>query len=163
MLKVRHFASLLFILSFFVGLRSSMAANVHFIDPPTVSVDLEEFTVEVSGKLAGLGNKDVTVIVEVNGTAEIWVYNPGENLPPGKNKVPFYSVDDAIFHPDAKNGTVTFALTVDFSGPLDESLEDTILPNENWTADLQNIDVTSVKVTVVQNNKVVLTQTFNNL
>jgi hypothetical protein len=160
MITRSRLATLFFLLAFVFFIPSAAAANVHFVVEPTVTVDLENFTVDVEGKLAGLGNKDVIVTVEVNGTAEIWLYNPGGNLPAGKNKVPFYSVGQTVVHPDPKNGTVSFSLTVDFSDAIEGTLATAILPKPNWTAVLQDLDVTSVVVTVEQNGKVVLSETF---
>lgn len=158
---IRHISALAFLLAFVLAVPSAMAAKVHFVEEPTVTVDLDNYTVDVTGKIAGLGNKDVVITVEVEGTAEIWVYNPSSKLPPGKNRVPFYDVGETIVRPDAKNGNVVFDLTVDFSDIIDDTLAQTILPNPKWTAEVQNVDVTSVTVTVEQGGKVVLTRTFN--
>jgi hypothetical protein len=161
MFKLRHLSAFFFLLAFVIGIPSAIAANVHFVEEPTVSVDLDDFTVTVDGRIAGVGNKDVVVTVEIQGSAEIWLYNPGGHLPAGKNKVPFYDVESVVVHPDAKNGTVPFSVTVDFSALIDGAMAQSILPNPNWTAVLQDVEISSVKVTIKQGGKTVLTQTFN--
>src|SRR4029453_11073557 len=161
MFKVASLTALVVLISL-IAVPSARANNVHFVDPLTVSVDVAGLTASVSGKIAGVGNKDVVVTVEVFATAEIWAYNPASTPPPGKKKVPFYSGEQQLFHPDDKNGNVPFSLTADFSPPLDSALANTILPNDNWVAEPKKVGGKKVRITVQQGGKTVLSQTINN-
>ena len=129
------------------------AANVHFVGEPTIEDTGENL--DVCFKLAGLGNKDITVTLTVTGTATVFYFNPGGNEPPGQNKVPVKSVTTrTIPASEIKNGTVSVCL---------ES-EDVVVPpapNPNWVTDIQDVSFETATITVVQKGKTVLNQTFD--
>jgi len=140
---------------------AARAGNPHFIGQVGVNVNLPAEEVTVSGKIAGLGNQDVVITVEVAGSADLFFVNKGGNEAPGQNKAPFHSLASGVFRPDAKNGTVTFRLTVDLGPALDALLASATPPNNNWTAQLRNVQITGIRLTVEQPaGTVVLQQTF---
>jgi hypothetical protein len=154
---------------FFAGVLALMAAvptaalagKAHFVGAVGIDVNIPDLEVTVSGKIAGLGNQDVVVTCDVAGSADTYFVNQGGNEAPGKNKVPFKSLASGVFRPDAKNGTVSFTLTVDLKAALDALAAAAVPPNDNWTTDIRNVQVTSVLITVEQPaGTVVLQQTL---
>jgi hypothetical protein len=136
---------------------TAVAANVHLVGDPEIS-DVGE-QLKVCLKLAGLGNKDVTITVAATGTATVTGFNPGGNEPPGQNKVPISTVTSTTLPRTAiKNGTVSACLTT----PLLEAPDatDAGFPNDLWTVVIDDVEFTEVTITVVQNGKLVLSQTI---
>ena len=116
------------------------AANPHFVSGPTFTTNGGRLT--VSGKLAGLGNKDVTIIVEATGVTTCT--NRGGNVPPGQTE----TVSGRISNLRPENGNVVFSVTTaSVSNPCPKSMT----PTTRFT---------SAKITVVQGGKVVLQQNF---
>ena len=143
----------LLLVAFAIALSSptaARAASPHFVGAVNANVDLDDEVVTVSGKIAGLGNQDVVITVEVEGSADIFFVNKGGNEAPGQNKAPFQSLASAVFRPSAKNGSVTFSLPVDLGAALDELAASADPPNGNWTTDIRNVQITSITVTVEQ-------------
>ena len=138
---------------------AARAASPHFVGAVNADVDLEAEEVTVSGKIAGLGNQNVVITVEVAGTADIFFVNKGGNEAPGQNKAPFHDLASGVFRPSAKNGSVTFNLTVDLSDALDELADSAEPPNGNWTTDIRNVEITAIRVTVEQPAGTVVLQT----
>jgi hypothetical protein len=138
----------------------AVAANVHFIGEPTLAVSPDN-TITVAGKLAGLGNKDITITVEAVGTANVTLFNPAGHPAPGQNKVPVRSLGEITISKDEiKNGNVEFAVT---TAKLREITGTELgAPNDLWTVQINSVDFSSVTVTVVQGGKTVLTKTFVN-
>ena len=129
------------------------AANVHFVGDP-VFQDTGE-NLDACFKLAGLGNKDITVTLSVTGTATVIYFNPGGNEPPGQNKVPITAVTSkTIPASEIKNGTVSVCL---------ESPDVVVppAPNENWVTEVQDVSFETATITVTQKGKTVLNQTFD--
>lgn len=141
-----------------LGASVALAENVHFVFGPFSSVAGNSLT--CSGKLAGLGNKDITITVEADCTANVSLYNPAWNYPPGQNKVPFRSLGEITISKDEiKNGNVEFSLSVSIAAPpiLPTDLG---APNNNWHVVVNSITVNRATITVVQGGKVVLQQSF---
>src|SRR4030095_10734258 len=84
-----------------------VAANVHFIQGPTVTATNTSPT--VSGTLAGLGNQDITI--QLNAQATVTCTNKGGNPPPGQTE----SVSATISGLRAENGTLKFSITAQAS------------------------------------------------
>ena len=59
-----------------------LAANPHFVKGPTFS-DLGT-TLQATGSIAGLGNEDVTIVLDAVGVAEVTCTNKGGTQAPGK-------------------------------------------------------------------------------
>ena len=105
--------------------------------------------------LAGLGNKDVTIIAEVEGTASVTYINPGGNEPAGQNKFPITEFSSVTVPSNqVKNGTVSVCLTSPNVDPGDA-------PKPNWSVRLDDVEFDSVTITVIQGGKVVLKKTVN--
>ncbi len=129
-----------------------LAASVHFVSGPTL-VD-NGVTVTATGKLAGLGQGDVTIVVNATGTATVQCTNPAGTVAPGQTKVINASGSQTLASP--KNGTVTFSVST-----LAPSIPSSACPNDQWTAEAVDVKFTSATVTVLQGGQVVLQQTFS--
>lgn len=126
------------------------AASVHFVTGPT-STDIGT-TLAVTGKLAGLGVGDVTILVSASGLAETECTNPAGNVAPGQDTV--VTTSGSVTLPAAKNGTLTF--TVVTAEPVLPSVP--TCPNPQWSAEAIDVIFSSGTITVLQGGVVVLQQ-----
>lgn len=131
----------------------AMAANLHFVGRPTAAADGE--TVVVTGKVAGLGNEDITVTVEVDGEVVVFSINPGGNEPPGQNKEPFSAVESQTFVPSDDNGHFTFTIVVDLSEAIQAAVDAHEVPNPNWEKEAGPVTLDSATVTVTQGDQTI--------
>ena len=143
--------SLLAVLAF--AATDATAANLHFVGRPTATADGD--TVVVSGKVAGLGNEDITVTVEVDGEVVVFCINPGGNEPPGQNKEPFTAVESQTFTPSAANGQFTFDIVVDLADAIQAALDAHECPNPNWEKEAGDVTLDSATVTVTQGGRTI--------
>ena len=127
------------------------AANLHFVGRPTATADGD--TVVVSGKVAGLGNEDITVTVEVDGEVVVFCINPGRNDPPGQNKEPFTAVESQTFVPSEDNGQFTFTIVVDLAAAIQAAVDAHECPNPNWEKEAGDVTLDSATVTVEQGDR----------
>ncbi len=135
----------------------ALAANVHFKDGPTFTD--QGTTLQATGALAGLGNKDVTITLTATGTADdITCTNKGGKVAPGQNKPSVTTIgQQSIPVTEVKNGNVSF--DVETAAPF-VTAKQAGCPNNNWTATVNDVDFTSATITVVQGGKVVLKETY---
>jgi hypothetical protein len=109
--------------------------------------------IETCLSLAGLGNKDITIIVTATGTASVTYINPGGNVPAGHNKYPVTAVAlETVPSRQMKNGTVSVCLT-------SADIAVAPAPNPNWSVELDDIEFDTATVTVIQRGRVVLKKT----
>jgi hypothetical protein len=98
----------------------ALAASVHFVEGPFVT--LTSTSVITTGKLAGLGNKDVTLVQSID--VAVTCANPGHNEDVPGQRQSFASTATGL-HPE--NGNLVFSITTaigDLSGSC---------PNSQWT------------------------------
>src|SRR5947209_8545613 len=100
---MRRFGSLGVLLAVLLGVATlaaghAVAANPHFVSGPTFSTSNGALT--VSGKIAGLGNKDVTIVVSAQAT--VTCTNNGGNVPPGQTQ----TVSGSVSNLRPENGNV---------------------------------------------------------
>lgn len=138
---------------------TALAANVHWKREPTFTDN--GTTLTISGALAGLGNKDVTIKVVATGIAtDITCRNKGGNEAPGQNRPRVQSLGDIeISRTEIKNGNVSFKFTT--NDPAQLTARQAGCPNNNWTATINDVSFGEATVTVVQNGEVVLKDTFD--
>lgn len=137
---------------------TALAANVHWKSGPTFSD--QGTTLKVSGALAGLGNKDVTITVVAEGVAKkIQCQNPQGKLAPGQNKPRVKSLGEiTITSTEIKNGNVSFSVTT--HDPAQLTAKQAGCPNNQWTATILDVDFDHASITVEQGGKVVLSASF---
>ena len=121
-----------------VGVAS--AANPHFIGSPTFTNNGSSLT--ASGSIAGLGNKDVTIVLSATGTTTCT--NQGGNVPPGQTQTVTGTVSG--LHPE--NGRLNFSVT---TGSVSNPCPDHMAATTTFT---------SATLSVFQGGKLVLQQTF---
>ena len=131
----------------------AFAASLHFVGSPKAAV--VDDAVVVTGKVAGLGNEDITVTIEVDGEVTVFCISPGGNKAPGQNKEPFTAVDSRTFVPSAKNGQFTFRIEVDLAEAIQDAVDAHECPNGNWTKEAGPIDLESATVTVEQGGQTI--------
>jgi hypothetical protein len=136
----------------------AIAANVHFKREP-VFVDAGQ-TLNSTISLVGLGNQDVTITLQVTGSATYTLINPGGNAAPGQNKIPVSSSTSVtISSSQIKNGNLTVSL--ESPAPAAPVPTDVGAPNNNWTTQITDVSFSTATITVVQGGRTVLKQTFD--
>jgi hypothetical protein len=105
-------------------------------------------TLSVRASLTGLGNGDLNVHVEYNGTTvNNTCTSPGGNEAPGQNPAtPVSGVADVTITPD-KNGNVTFTATT--TAPTITATQ-AGCPNKNWTASYTDVVFFTASVRITQ-------------
>jgi hypothetical protein len=138
----------------FVSGITAQAESVHLIGD--LAVTDGGTSAEACGKLAGLGNADVTITLTGTATVETACTNPAGNIAPGNaEKVVTGSI--TLRATEIKNGTVSFCVKT--ADPACSSARDCGCPNNNWSATITDVEFESLVLTVVQKGKVVLQET----
>jgi hypothetical protein len=130
--------------------------NAHFLRGPTITTT--ENSVCVSGRVAGLGNADLQVSIQITAIATTNCVNPGGNVAPGQGTVTTTKTASASFKPTT-NGNVTFSLcnTVSPSDFPTPTVEEAGCPNGNWTVApirAEDITITGYDVTISHQGQV---------
>jgi hypothetical protein len=143
-----HRLALAFVFASVVGLA---AQNVHLIG----NLNTRDIGTQllVGGKIAGLGEGDVTVVVNAQGVADVQCTNPGGNVAPGQDTA--VSTSGSVTLPSPKNGNLNFSLST--ATPV---IPSSACPNAQWTATALDVEFSGGTFTVIQGGQVVLTQAF---
>ena len=134
------------------------AASVHF-KGGNPSFSDQGTTLKTCFSLAGLGNGDVTIIVNTTGSATTLCTNQGGNTAPGQNKTPVKPSGQAtIPSTEIKNGNLSTCVTT--TPPPSPTAAEAGCPNSNWSTSITDVQFATATVTVIQGGKTVLQQTF---
>ena len=133
------------------------AAAARFEDTP-VTTD-HGTTLAVRGVLTDLPGRDIQVRLSASGVAAVSCYNPNGKRVPGQRSTSRVTLNGTQNLPasDVVNGRVSFDVATD---PLVTTGKH-LCPNETWTAQVEDVQFQTVTIRVVQDGKVVVTQTWN--
>lgn len=145
--------SVLFALAFTAAPAS---AAVKFHSGPTFTDTGTQLN--VTGNVSGLGNQDLTAVLDATGTADVTCTNPAGNVAPGQRTT--VDVSGSQSNIQVKNGRATFNVTTAQPGPLDPAV---VCPNRKWTAQITDVDFTSATLTLIQGGSVIFEQTYTNV
>jgi hypothetical protein len=154
MLKKLWFLALCIMSALAVSM-TALAQNPHFIGEPTAT-DLGT-RLQVRGSVAGLGNRNIDVIVRATGTASVDCVNPGGNVVPGQHTS--VTTTATATNIEVRNGRANFTLTT--AAPTVDPAE--ACPNRRWMARVTDVVFESFTITVIQpsgSGNVVLQETF---
>lgn len=128
------------------------AASVHFVGPQDIA-DLGT-VLSFFGKLAGLGEENITIILDANGIASVECTNPGGNVAPGQDTT--ITATGSVTLPSPKNGNLVFTVVTDSPSVPDVPT----CPNAQWSASVVDVAFSGGLVTVIQGGMTVLQQAF---
>jgi hypothetical protein len=110
-------------------------------------------TLNATGAIAGLGNGDVTVVLDAAGIASVECENPGGNVAPGQDTE--VTTSGSVTVQTDKNGNARFSVTT-----AEPVVGSDACPNPQWTAHVVDVDFSGATITVSQGGVVVLVETF---
>ena len=110
-----------------------------------------------NGTLTGLGNTDVTVVLDATGTPVVMCTNQGGNQAPGQNPPKVSATGIQLLSgndPVRKNGKSPFG--AETNDPTMPSARLAGCPNDNWTAQIVFVYWTSATITILDTNSQVV-------
>lgn len=110
-------------------------------------------TLNVTGDVSGLGNKDLTATLSATGVASVMCFNPAGNHAPGQDTtVTATGTQSSI---EVKNGRATFDVT-----SAEPTVSSKVCPNRKWTPVITDVEFTSATLTLSQGGKTIFKQTY---
>ena len=135
----------------------AFGANPHFTKSGAPTCTVTNGQVTCSAQMAGLGNEDIVVNLDVAGEATFLCVQPGQkkrddpNISPGANKVPFSGSSTTVIDADSiKNGRATIGPVTSPSQQPTATAEQAGCPSGNWGTQLDTATVTTVTFSATQ-------------
>ena len=155
------FVLLTVLMAFTAAAPPALAASPHFVVGPSFTVN-DNGTVTATGDVAGLGNKNIDVVLTAELNVEVLCRNPGGNIAPGQTQQT--TVTGTQTDIEVKNGRASFDVTT-AAPALDPTLTPKQLgcPNNKWTPEIGEVTVVSATLQIIQpagSDNVVLEETF---
>jgi hypothetical protein len=132
---------------------SAMAASPHFVGGDPDFTD-QGTTLNAVGSVAGLGNEDLTVVLDATGVAATECINPAGNRAPGQDTI--VTTTGTVTDIEVKNGRAFFDVTT--AEPFVPNYP--TCPNPLWTAVVTDVDFTEATLSFFQGGELVLEETF---
>ncbi len=149
----RTFIGIVLALAALTFTATASAQNPHFIGEPTcVDVGTQ---VQCSGKIAGLGEGPVTLVIEAEGLATVECTNPGGNVAPGQTTEVTSGGEFDLGQP--RGGKIAFRNATTDEPPAPDPAE--ACPNPQWTAAITDVAFTEATLIVLQGGVEVLRET----
>jgi hypothetical protein len=130
---------------------AALASNPHFVTGPTFTLN-PNGTVTSTGSIAGLGNQDITVVLEASLLVTTQCRNPAGKVAPGQTKTVQVSGEQTDIRPENGRAHFNVTTTAPTVGP-------DVCPNPKWDPQITGAVVQSVTLTVYQGGQIVLQQT----
>jgi hypothetical protein len=105
--------------------------------------------------VSGLGNQDLTAVVDAVGVATVACTNPAGNVAPGQDTTT--NTSGTVSGIEPKNGRATFTVITD--EPEDPDAGE-VCPNSKWDAEITGVDFGSYTLTLIQGGQVISQQTY---
>lgn len=135
------------------SVNTAFAASPHFVGRGPTLTD-EGTTLNATGSVAGLGNEDLTVVLDATGIASVECVNPGGNRAPGQDTS--VDVSGEVTDIEVKNGRAFFDVST--NEPVVTGAE--ACPNAQWTAVVTDVEFSDATLTFFQGGVQVLQESF---
>jgi hypothetical protein len=135
------------------SVNTAFAVSPHFVGGGPTFTD-EGTTLNAVGSVAGLGNEDLTVVLDATGIASVECVNPGGNRAPGQDTS--VDVSGEVTDIEVKNGRAFF--NVSTNEPVVTGAE--ACPNPQWTAVVTDVAFSDATLTFFQGGEQVLQESF---
>lgn len=149
----RRLTSLVLGIALSVGvLAPSAFAAVKFHAGPTFTD--EGTTLNVTGNVSGLGNDDLTVVLDASGIASVICRNPAGHRAPGQDTA--VDASGSVEGIEVKNGRASFDVTT-----AEPTVSSDACPNDKWTAIVTDVAFSSATLTLIQDGETVFQDTYD--
>jgi len=134
----------------------AMAAAPHLVGQPTTTDNGSTLT--IAGSVMDLSPQDTKIEIVANGIANVTCTNPGGSEPAGQNKPGPVKVtvkgEQTVLISELVNGVAAFSFTT--REPVWTSAKEAGCPNDQWTAETQDVTFKNALLRVSQNGHTII-------